>query len=176
MMLEVSIKTILPELERSFGMDGSKIYERQRALVDARLLKSRPGRGPGSGVAVEPRSISLVLLALMAADQPKAGAQIAGELARFVPISKDLKPVRCAWTRETNLLDAMNKLIVKGQLHHITLAIQNNATAALEAGDGEKITHSQVFSPRGKTQMPLIDVRKSFELRHLVYLCQGMKS
>ena len=60
-----ALKTFLPLLGEWLGVSAAQIYERQRLLVDAGILKQINGRGPGSGVPATPQNISKVLVALL---------------------------------------------------------------------------------------------------------------
>jgi hypothetical protein len=64
----LSLKGLTPYFGRLLGMTPAALYERQRALVRAGLLKSDGGRGPGSGVRATPYSIALLLIAVLVAD------------------------------------------------------------------------------------------------------------
>ena len=47
-------------------MTHAALYERQRVLVRAGLLQQRPGRGPGSGVPANAKSVAMLLISLLA--------------------------------------------------------------------------------------------------------------
>ena len=55
-------------LARELNMTPAALYERQRALVRAGLIKGEEGRGPGSGVRATPHSVAMLLIAVLAAD------------------------------------------------------------------------------------------------------------
>src|SRR5262245_44137916 len=61
-----SLKSLIPHLARALNMKPAAIYERQRALVRAGLLKMKPGRGPGSGVSATGESTAMLLISLLA--------------------------------------------------------------------------------------------------------------
>jgi hypothetical protein len=61
-----SLKATFPALSRIVGYTPASLYARQRLFVDAGLLESTPGRGPGSGVKASPSALSEFLIALMA--------------------------------------------------------------------------------------------------------------
>jgi hypothetical protein len=63
-----SLKSLIPELAQALDMKPAAMYERQRALVRARLLEMRPGRGPGSGVLATPKSLAMLLIAILATE------------------------------------------------------------------------------------------------------------
>jgi hypothetical protein len=62
-----SLKTFMPTLAAALAMKPAAIYERQRALMRAGLLKVRPGKGPGSGVLANPESLAMLLISLATA-------------------------------------------------------------------------------------------------------------
>ena len=55
-------------LARKLDMTPDSLYERQRALTRAGLIKGKEGWGPGSGVRATPHSVAMLLIAVMAAD------------------------------------------------------------------------------------------------------------
>lgn len=61
-----SLKSLIPKFASSLGTTPATIYERQRALVRAGLLHARPGRGPGSGVPADAKSVAILLISLLA--------------------------------------------------------------------------------------------------------------
>jgi hypothetical protein len=63
-----SLKGYAPKLATMLATTEAAIYEKQRTLVRAGLLKTIPGRGPGSGVPASPRSVALIMLAVMASE------------------------------------------------------------------------------------------------------------
>ena len=63
-----SLKGLIPRLAHELGMTPDALYERQRALVRAGLLKGVEGKGPGSGVRATPYATALLLIAVLAAD------------------------------------------------------------------------------------------------------------
>src|SRR4026208_2522364 len=65
---DTSLKSLIPSLAKTFRVSPAALYERQRALVRCGLLKTKPGRGPGSGVRATPESIALLLISLLATD------------------------------------------------------------------------------------------------------------
>src|SRR5271166_4852624 len=63
-----SLKSFLYGVAPILGTTGATLYERQRALVNLGVLKSAPGRGPGSGVPLTSESFAAVLISLLATD------------------------------------------------------------------------------------------------------------
>jgi hypothetical protein len=55
-------------LARELDMTPASLYERQRALTRAGLIKGKEGWGPGSGVRATPHSVAMLLIAVLAAD------------------------------------------------------------------------------------------------------------
>src|SRR5262245_9780419 len=78
-----SLKGLIPHLVKSLAITPAAIYERQRALVRVGLLRARPGRGPGSGVPADAKSVATLLISILATgslseveDQTKAVASL----------------------------------------------------------------------------------------------------
>ena len=65
-MTGLSLKYLITHVSAFTGMSEAAVYERQRALVRAGLLKTERGRGPGSGVRGTPESVALLLISLLA--------------------------------------------------------------------------------------------------------------
>jgi hypothetical protein len=63
-----SLKGLIPRLAHELDMTPDALYERQRALVRAGLLKGVEGKGPGSGVRATPYATALLLIAVLATD------------------------------------------------------------------------------------------------------------
>ena len=65
-MTGLSLKSLIRDVSAFTGMSEAAVYERQRALVREGLLKTKRGRGPGSGVRGTPESMALLLISLLA--------------------------------------------------------------------------------------------------------------
>jgi hypothetical protein len=64
-----SLKSVVSELlAPAFNMTPAALYERQRALERAKLLKAEGGRGPGSGVRATPQAVAALLCSVLATD------------------------------------------------------------------------------------------------------------
>jgi hypothetical protein len=62
------LKSYVPVLAGYLSMTPDALYERQRKLVRAGLIVGTAGRGPGSGARVTPPVVSLLVIAVLAAD------------------------------------------------------------------------------------------------------------
>jgi hypothetical protein len=60
-----SLKSTFPALSRIVGYTPAALYARQRTFVEAGILESTPGRGPGSGVKATPAALAEFLIALI---------------------------------------------------------------------------------------------------------------
>lgn len=171
-MAPSSIKTLLPQLEKVFRLDGGLIYERQRALVRAGLLKPREGRGPGSGVAATPRALSLLLLAILASDNPAEGAERAAKLARFIP-SAPISKGKCRITGQKNLLDAVAFLLGPnnpGQYPILSVARNLGMAQLIDDGGLDGPSHGVTegfYSTGSHVPVPAIRVLATFDLMDL---------
>ena len=61
-----SLKSFLPHLAKVLDMSPLALYERQRALVRAGLLESRPGRGPEAECSADAKSVAMLLISVLA--------------------------------------------------------------------------------------------------------------
>jgi len=61
------LKTVCQRIAEVYGIDVSRLYERQRKLVAEGLLVARDGRGPGSGVECSPENLAILLADFFAA-------------------------------------------------------------------------------------------------------------
>ncbi len=64
----VSLKSLIPDLAPAFDLTPAALYERQRALERAGLLKAEGGRGPGSGVRATPQAVAALFTSVLATD------------------------------------------------------------------------------------------------------------
>lgn len=103
-----SLKTFLPKLSEIIGVTIDQAYERQRILVKARVLKARPGRGPGSGVPATPRNIALLLIALMVGDFREHSVATIKQVANSMPLNASSAPYNASF------LEALTQLIAVG--------------------------------------------------------------
>jgi hypothetical protein len=117
--MAVSLKSIIPELAKLLEMTPAAIYERQRALVRAGLLKSESGRGPGSGVLATPESLAMLLIAILATESLSEAAELTGMFANLkieitVPFTKT--PKQCPTTGKRRLADALAAVLASKDL------------------------------------------------------------
>jgi len=63
---DTSLKGVIQGIAKAVETTPAALYERQRALVRAGLLQSKPGRGPGSGVRATPESVAMLLISILA--------------------------------------------------------------------------------------------------------------
>src|SRR5215211_4926587 len=61
--MSTSLKALIPAIAQVLEMNPATLYERQRALVRSGLLKTKSGRGPGSGVRASADSVAILLIA-----------------------------------------------------------------------------------------------------------------
>ena len=63
-----SLQSQIAPLSEILGLKHHTLYERQLALVRAKLLPKPPGRGPGSGTVFSPSTVATLLISMMASD------------------------------------------------------------------------------------------------------------
>jgi hypothetical protein len=62
------LKSFLYGAAPILGTTGAALYERQRALVNLRILTPLAGRGPGSGVPLTSYNVAAILISVLATD------------------------------------------------------------------------------------------------------------
>jgi hypothetical protein len=102
-------------------MTPAALYERQRALVRAGLLKAEGGKGPGSGVRATPYSMALLLISVLAADS-------LSEVEESTKLFAYLKPESgvCPVTEKKTFGGAMAAILASPSLSREVLRITVN--------------------------------------------------
>jgi hypothetical protein len=80
-----SLKALFPALGRILGQTPAALYAHQRTFVNAGLLESTPGRGPGSGVRAAPETLAEFLSATITLASLAENVHFAKAIARAVP-------------------------------------------------------------------------------------------
>jgi hypothetical protein len=70
-----SLKASIPFLADILRLNPHAIYERQRALVKQKVLKSLPGRGPGSGTFFTPEPVGVLVTSMLTTENIKDSAE-----------------------------------------------------------------------------------------------------
>jgi hypothetical protein len=83
-----SLKATFPALSRIIGYTPAALYARQRTFVDAGILKSTPGRGPGSGVRASPEALAGFLIGIVTHASLAENVPFAKGIARATPGGK----------------------------------------------------------------------------------------
>jgi hypothetical protein len=110
--MQKSLKVFIHDtLAKALGRAPVTLYERQRPLVAAGLLHAEDGRGPGSGVKAEPRSVAMLLVSVLATDTA-SDADAVTAWAKF----KCLGGHPCDLTDKTTLVDAITTILEMGEL------------------------------------------------------------
>jgi hypothetical protein len=116
-----ALNTFAPKLAAALWMSPAKATDRQQMLTEAGILKARPGRGPGSGVELNPRNVSLVLIALLIGDfhqhplssvSKVANARSFAQFPTYFPKHKTL--FADTVKRPVKFIDALSTIIERG--------------------------------------------------------------
>ena len=70
-----SLTASIPYIADLLRVSPHALYERQRALVTEGLLKSKPGRGPGSGTPFSAETVAVLIISMLATDSIKDSAE-----------------------------------------------------------------------------------------------------
>jgi hypothetical protein len=117
-----SLRSYLPKLSELLGLTPIALYERQRELVRAGLLKSEGTRGPGAGVRLSAESIAVLLISALATDNLSQVAERTSELAAATSLVYDEnsgsppKRIPCPVTGASRFKDVLTKIIADPQL------------------------------------------------------------
>jgi hypothetical protein len=116
-----SLKSYVPRLAKLLGMTPDSLYERVRALVREGLLTPEAGRGPGSGVRATPETVTLLLIAGLAADSLSDVGKSTREFAELPSRAFDRsftrsRKMRCPLTGASRFRDALVKIISDPQM------------------------------------------------------------
>jgi hypothetical protein len=83
--MTTSLKAFIPELAKALEMNPTALYERQRSLIRGGLLEVKSGHGPGSGVRLNPESVAMLLISVLATNslvdveaKTREGAELRG--------------------------------------------------------------------------------------------------
>jgi hypothetical protein len=107
-----SLKSLLPKLARMVGKTPAALYERQRVLVEAGLLQTVAGRGPGSGVRATPQAMATLLIALLASESVTE----IGERTAAVMKLKIASGKRCTITGKKTFAEALTAILSSEEL------------------------------------------------------------
>jgi DNA-binding IscR family transcriptional regulator len=113
-----SLKRLITHVSAMTGLSEAAVYERQRALVRAGLLKTERGRGPGSGVRGTPESMTLLLISLLAT----GNLSDAGLSTRIFANLKN-KDGFCPLTGKRTFAEAVTAILASKELAQRIIAI-----------------------------------------------------
>jgi hypothetical protein len=157
----LSLKGFINYLARELDMTEAALYERQRALVRAGLLKGAEGRGPGSGVRATPYSVALLLIAVLASDSL---SEVAESTKQFAWLKAQAGV--CPATRKKTFVSALAAILASPRLsrdaHTITVdrggSVGPSAHIDFITKDGE---HSSWFVTKQHKRPGKLDIRAS---------------
>ena len=180
----VSLKSLLPDLAPAFNMTPAALYERQRALVRAGWLSSKEGKGPGSGVQATPRSVSLLLISILATDSLSevqsevgqfASLRIEADLERSDERERRSSPVPCCPVSEQRKFDRtletlLSSPVLAARTSRI-IAWRGEAQARIDFDeDGDGVAWSSLFGKPRRKQTGLLRIEASLGPSPLVQI------
>lgn len=105
-----SLNSILPELAPIFGLSTAALYERQRALVDMKMLPAPVGRGRGAGAKATPSAVALLAVACLATDNLSDTDDRVREIAQAPFRSQSKRMKSCPLTGKLTFVEALAAL------------------------------------------------------------------
>ena len=158
-----SLKRLITHVSAMTGLSEAAVYERQRALVRAGLLKTERGRGPGSGVRGTPESVALLLISLLAT----------GSLSEVGPSTRifanlENKDGFCPLTGKRTFAEAVTAILASKEWAQRIIAInvsqeiRESEIAYRDPSKGESIPSSSEFGGHaGQPGEPNLSLRAS---------------
>jgi hypothetical protein len=106
-----SLKTYEWQLAAKLGVSPVSLYERQRFLVRGKLLTPIAGRGPGSGVPADAKSVSVLLTSLLASD-----SNVDTKLTKIVASLYTTTGDECPLTHAKTFASAFHRVLLNKRL------------------------------------------------------------
>jgi hypothetical protein len=132
-----SLKGYIPTLAKIVGLTPAALYERQRALVAANLVRDvTAGRGPGSGVRATAHSVALLLISVLATDSLGRSENRTRDIADARPVGR----ARCRFTGQKSFAQALTYILEAN--HPLVTGVQVSRTA-----DRAAILHTETGPP-----------------------------
>jgi hypothetical protein len=129
-----SLKVFIPGLAFLLQMKGDALYERQRELVRAGLLRAKKGRGPGSGVQTSPYSVAVLLIAVLSTDNWSDTVALCSSISKAAPRRR----ARCPITNKRSFLDALTHVLADASIAKNVRAVtvdRASRTATIQHGN-----------------------------------------
>jgi hypothetical protein len=171
----VSLKSLIPELAPAFNLTSAALYERQRALERAGLLKAEGGRGPGSGVRATPPALAALLCSVLATDS-------LSEVETEAVVLSGLRAEGgvCPVTRKRTFSKALSALLAssemseqafeitvrRGEKHaQIDFVAENLPANKISSVFGSRLNSTRLLAIQASLQgFPLIQIAKLMDL------------
>lgn len=162
-------------LARELDMTPDCLYERQRALTRAGLIKGKEGWGPGSGVRATPHSVAMLLIAVLAAHSLSDVVESTKRYA-WLKAERGVCPITGKKTFGSALVAILASPRLAGDAHTITVRRGGGLPGAnidwIIAGE-DNTASSYFVSDKHKHPWPMLEVKASlrgFPLKQLAGL------
>jgi hypothetical protein len=158
-MTGLSLKGLITHVSAMTGLSEAAVYERQRALVRAGLLKIERGRGPGSGVRGTPESVALLLISLLA-----TGNLSDAGLSTRIFANLQNKEGSCPLTGKRTFAEAVTAILASQELAQRIIAInvsqeiRETEITYRDLSKGETMPSSSKFGA-GQPEEPNLSLR-----------------
>ena len=154
-MTGLSLKSLIRDVSAFTGMSEAAVYERQRALVREGLLKTKRGRGPGSGVRGTPELVALLLISLLTT----GNLSEAGASTRIFANLKN-KEGSCPLTGKRTFAEAVTAILASKELAQKITAL-NVSQEIRETEIAYRVSSSSKFGLAVQPQEPGLSSRSS---------------
>jgi hypothetical protein len=170
-----SLKSLIPELAPAFNLTSAALYERQRALERAGLLKAEGGRGPGSGVRATPQAVAALLCSVLATDSLSEVETEAVALSRLraeggvCPVTGKRtfsKALSALLASSEMSAQALEITVRRGEKHaQIDFVAENLPANKISSVFGSRLNSTRLLAIQASLQgFPLIQIAKLMDL------------
>jgi hypothetical protein len=162
-----SLKSCLPVLGRILNETPDALYARQRAFVRTGLLKSVPGRGPGSGVHASAETFALFLIGMLTNASVAENGPIAKSIANAGIVVQKSCPLTGAKSFRSALARMLSDADMSERVNEVRVFISGTGQALINY-DGTP--RGEVLSPEEFAKATHVPAQRSF------FVCRLTKS
>jgi hypothetical protein len=179
----ISLKAFAPALASILGTTPAAIYERQRALVRAKLLPTPIGRGRGNGLPATSETVAMLLIALMVTDNLSDTDDRVEKLAKAQVVGRGRlkgQKARCGLTGKRDFKSALISILRSKEQFPTYILVQvsrTNLTAKITYGarGPDEVIQQTEFDGGSKLSSGLV-VEASLRLNVLETIIKTLQS
>jgi hypothetical protein len=140
-----SLQASIVPLAKILGLNPHALYERQLALVKAKLLQRRPGHGPGSGTPFSTETVTVLFISMLATDGIEHSAEKTSGLSAVRSTRKNT--FGGAETFKAAMINALSSDAIISQIRLLRINRQDFSVEIWEKPSADKKTAAHFFFP-----------------------------